>query len=67
MYKIDFVLAPPILIVCGLVAYKIIKDIVEMKDNRPAVTDAMVEQAWRNQVMDDFDDEFDSIDWEDRL
>ena len=64
MYKVDLLLAPPILIVCGLVAYKIIKDIVEMKDNRPAVTDAMVEQAWRHQVMDDYDSEFDSVDWE---
>lgn len=58
-------MAPTILIVCGVIAYKIIKDIVEMRDNRPQVTDEMIESAWRNQVMDDYDEEFDSIDWED--
>ena len=47
----------------GYVAYKLIRDIFAGA-NRPAVTDAMVEQAWRNLVMDDFDDEFDSVDWE---
>jgi len=67
MYKVDLLLAPTILIVCGVIAYKIIKDIVEMRDNRPQVTDEMIESAWRNQVMDDYDEEFDSIDWEDRL
>lgn len=64
MYKVDLLLAPIILSGLSYIAYKIIKDIVEMKDNRPAVTDAMVEQAWRNQVMGDFDSEFDSVDWE---
>lgn len=35
-----------------------------MKENRPSTTEAMIEQAWRNQIMDDFDDEFDEVDWE---
>lgn len=64
MTKIDIVLAPPILIVCGLVAYKLIKDIVYMQEKRPPVTDAMIEHAWKHSVMDDFDDEFDEVDWE---
>lgn len=65
MYKVDLLLAPTILIVCGVIAYKIIKDIVEMRDNRPQVTDEMIESAWRNQVMDDYDEEFNSVNWED--
>lgn len=64
MYKIDFLLAPPILIVCGFIAYKLLKEIIYMQDTRPAVTDEMIEAAWRHQVMDDFDDEFDEVDWE---
>ena len=64
MYKIDLFLAPPILIVCGFIAYKLLKEIIYMQDNRPAVTESMVEEAWRNRVMDDFDEEFDEVDWE---
>lgn len=64
MSKIDIVVAPIVFGLCSVVMYKIIKDIVYMQDNRPAVTDAMVEEAWRNQIMDDFDNEFDSVDWE---
>ena len=47
------------------ILYKIIRDIVEMKEDRPKVTDAMVEEAYRCQIMTGFDSEYDSIDWED--
>lgn len=46
------------------ILYKIIRDIVEMKEDRPKVTDAMVEEAYRCQVIADFTSEYDSIDWE---
>lgn len=64
MYKVDIVVAPVFTSVMLYVAYKLIRDIVEMRENRPNVTDAMVEQAYRCQIMSDYDDEFDTIDWE---
>lgn len=36
-----------------------------MKEDRPKVTDAMVEEAYRCQIMTGFDSEYDTIDWED--
>lgn len=47
------------------VLYRIILDIVKMDENRPEVTDSMIEKAYQDQVMDSFDSEYDSIDWED--
>lgn len=35
------------------------------RERRPKVTDAMIEEAYRSQIMTDFDEEFDTIDWED--
>lgn len=64
MSKIDIVVAPLMYGICSVVMYKLIKDIVQMKENRPAVTDAMVEDAYRCQVMQGFDSEFDEVDWE---
>ena len=64
MTKTDIVLAPPILTVCGFIVYRLIKELIYMQENRPAVTDAIVEQAYRCQVMSDFDEEFDEVDWE---
>lgn len=64
MYKVDLIMAPLFTAVLSYVAYKLMRDIIEMNENRPNVTDAMVEQAYRYQVMSDFDSEFDSVDWE---
>lgn len=64
MYKVDYILAPLLTVAGCYVAYKLIKDLVQMNENRPAVTDAMVEDAYRCQVMQGFDDEFDDVDWE---
>ncbi len=47
------------------VLYRIILDIVKMDENRPEVTDSMIEKAYQDQVMDSFDAEYDNIDWED--
>lgn len=66
MYKADLLLAPPILAACSYIIYKLIRELVYMKEDRPSTTDAMIEQAWRNMVMDDFD-EFDEVDWESDL
>lgn len=64
MLRVDLIVAPLFTAALSYVAYKIIRDLVEMRENRPAVTDAMVEQAYRCQIMSDYDDEFDTIDWE---
>lgn len=67
MTKYDIMIAPVFVTACVYVMYKVVMDIVEMKEDRPKVTDDMVEEAWRNQVMNDFDSEFDSVNWEDQL
>ena len=64
MYKVDLVIAPLFAAALSYVAYKLMRDIIEMNENRPNVTDAMVEAAYRCQVLQDFDDEFDEVDWE---
>lgn len=64
MTKYDIMIAPVFVTACVYVMYKVVRDIVEMRDNRPTVTDAMVEQAYRCQIMDSYDEEFDEIDWE---
>lgn len=60
---IENVLFMCVLATGGYVAYKLIRDIFAGA-KRPAVTDAMVEDAYRCQVMQGFDSEFDDVDWE---
>ena len=60
---IENVLFMCVLATGGYVAYKLIRDIFAGA-KRPAVTDAMVEAAYRCQIMDSYDEEFDTIDWE---
>lgn len=60
---IENVLFMCVLAAGGYVASKLIRDIFAGA-KRPAVTDAMVEQAYRCQIMDSYDEEFDEIDWE---
>lgn len=59
----DIVLAPLFLAGACYVIWDCIRDMCR-GENRPAVTDKMIEEAFERDVMDNFDEEFDSIDWE---
>lgn len=59
----DIVLAPLFLAGACYFIWDSVKD-MRRGENRPPVTDKMIEDAFERDVMDNFDEEFDSIDWE---
>ena len=63
MYKTDILLAPLCVAACSYALYKIVRDIVSMEENRPTVTDQMIEQAYERDIMLKSDEEMAEMDW----
>lgn len=62
MHKCDLILAPLFLLGAGYFVWDCIKDL-RRGENRPKVTDAMIDEAFEQQLMARSDEELAEMDW----